>query len=122
MKTLQFLVGKEVDIFNPHDTEEVDGLMASGKILGIQEGWIILANPKTGESDFVVNLAGDHYAKLSVALLWKRMLADRPQKPMLECTRARAAQDFENGYAESIAYHKRRKAGAARDADLRHAA
>src|SRR5579859_6425668 len=27
MKGLEFLVGKEVDIFNPHDTEEVDGLM-----------------------------------------------------------------------------------------------
>ena len=38
MKALQFLVGKEVDIFNPHDTEEVDGLMASGRILGINEG------------------------------------------------------------------------------------
>ena len=29
MKGLEFLVGKEVDIFNPNDTEEVDGLMAS---------------------------------------------------------------------------------------------
>lgn len=61
--------------------------------------------------------------KLSLTLLWKRMLAERPQKPMLDCTRARAAQDFEKGYAESVAYHKRRKAEAARDADaLRHAA
>ena len=46
MKALQFLVGKEVDIFNPHDTEEVDGLMASGRILGINEGWLVLANPE----------------------------------------------------------------------------
>jgi hypothetical protein len=61
--------------------------------------------------------------RLSLTLLWKRMLADRPQKPMLECTRARAAQDFEKGYAESVAFHKRRKADAARDAELyRHAA
>lgn len=45
---------------------------------------------------------------LSVAELWKRMLAGRPRKPMLECSRARAAQDFEQGYADSVAYHKRR--------------
>ena len=57
MKSLEFLVGKEVDIFNPHDTEEVDGLMASGRILHIHEGWIVLANPKSGEPDFAVNLA-----------------------------------------------------------------
>ena len=57
MKALQFLVGKEVDIFNPHDTEEVDGLMASGRILRIADGgWLVLANPKTGEPDFAVNL------------------------------------------------------------------
>lgn len=56
MDTLGFLVGKEVDIFNPHDTEEVDGLMASGKILAIKDGWLILANPKTGEADFAVNM------------------------------------------------------------------
>jgi hypothetical protein len=57
MKGLEFLVGKEVDIFNPHDTEEVDGLMASGRILRIVEpGWLVLANPKTGEPDFAVNL------------------------------------------------------------------
>lgn len=60
--------------------------------------------------------------RLPLTALWKRMLAERPQKPMLECTRARAAQDFEKGYAESIAYHKR-KGGTARNADpLRHAA
>ena len=64
MKSLQFLVGKEVDIFNPNDTEEVDGLMASGKILGIQEGWIVLANPKTGDPDFVVNL--EHVGMIAV--------------------------------------------------------
>jgi hypothetical protein len=60
MKGLEFLVGKEVDIFNPHDTEEVDGLMASGRILGIVtdgNGWLVLANPKTGEPDFAVNLS-----------------------------------------------------------------
>ncbi len=57
MKALQFLVGKEVDIFNPHDTEEVDGLMASGKILRIEEGWMVLANPKTGEPDFAINVS-----------------------------------------------------------------
>ncbi len=57
MKGLEFLVGKEVDIFNPHDTEEVDGLMASGRILRIIDGWLVLANPKTGDPDFAVALA-----------------------------------------------------------------
>ena len=61
MKGLEFLVGKEVDIFNPHDTEEVDGLMASGRIIRIvgdsSGSWLVLANPKTGEPDFAVNLA-----------------------------------------------------------------
>jgi hypothetical protein len=63
MKGLEFLVGKEVDIFNPNDTEEVDGLMASGRILRIVaegpegNGWLVLANPKTGDPDFAVNLA-----------------------------------------------------------------
>jgi hypothetical protein len=63
MKGLEFLVGKEVDIFNPHDTEEVDGLMASGRILRIVAngdsgpGWLVLANPKTGEPDFAVNMS-----------------------------------------------------------------
>jgi hypothetical protein len=56
MKALQFLVGKEVDIFNPTDTEEVDGLMASGRIAAIEEDWLILSNPKTNEPDFAVNL------------------------------------------------------------------
>lgn len=64
MKSLQFLVGKEVDIFNPHDTEEVDGLMASGRIIGINEGWLVLANPKTGEPDFAVNL--EHVGMIAV--------------------------------------------------------
>ena len=60
---------------------------------------------------------------LSLALLWKRMLADRPRKAMLDCARARAAQDFERGYAESVEHHKRRRPDVARDAeDLRHAA
>jgi hypothetical protein len=56
MKALEFLVGKDVDIFNPNDTEENDGFMASGRILSIVDGWVILANPKTGDPDFVVNL------------------------------------------------------------------
>jgi hypothetical protein len=61
--------------------------------------------------------------QLSLTLLWKRMLAERPKKPMLECVRARAAQDFEKGYAESVAHHKRRTGEAARDGEpLRHAA
>jgi hypothetical protein len=55
--SLQFLVGKEVDIFNPNDTEEVDGLMASGKIVEIRDHWLILAHPRTGESDFAINLS-----------------------------------------------------------------
>ena len=57
MTALEFLVGKEVDIFNPRDTEEVDGLMASGRIVRIEGGWLILANPRSGEPDFAVNLA-----------------------------------------------------------------
>jgi hypothetical protein len=61
--------------------------------------------------------------KLSLTLLWKRMLADRPKKPMLECARARAAQDFEKGYADSVAYHRRRKTESAREKEIfRHAA
>ena len=68
MKSLQFLVGKEVDIFNPNDTEEVDGLMASGKIVGIQEGWVILANPKSGDPSVVADAyfqQGDAYERLN---------------------------------------------------------
>jgi hypothetical protein len=57
MKALAFLVGKEVDIFNPQDTEAVDGLMASGRVLSITDGWLVLANPKSGEADFAVNLS-----------------------------------------------------------------
>jgi hypothetical protein len=72
MKALEFLVGKEVDIFNPRDTEEVDGLMASGKIIAISEGWLILANPKTGDADFAVNL--QHVG----------MIAVRDVAPMME--------------------------------------
>ena len=61
--------------------------------------------------------------RLSLTLLWKRMLAERPKKPMLECTRARAAQDFEKGYADSVIYHKRRRTESARDKEIfRHAA
>jgi len=54
--------------------------------------------------------------RLSLAELWKRMLVERPRKPMLECSRARAAQDFEQGYADSVAHHKRRTAAAAAEA------
>jgi hypothetical protein len=61
--------------------------------------------------------------ELSLAELWKRMLAERPKKAMLECVRSRAAQDFERGYAESMAHHKRRTASAVREPeDLRQAA
>jgi hypothetical protein len=72
MHALEFLVGKEVDIFNPNDTEEVDGLMASGRILRVNDGWLVLANPKTGEPDFAVNLA--HVG----------MIAVRDVAPMME--------------------------------------
>ena len=57
MNALEVLVGKDVDIFNPHDTEETDGFMASGRILRIQDGWVVLANPRSGDADFAVNLA-----------------------------------------------------------------
>lgn len=72
MHALEFLVGKEVDIFNPNDTEDVDGLMASGKIAAIREGWLVLSNPKTGDPDFAVNLA--HVG----------MIAVREVAPMME--------------------------------------
>ncbi len=71
-KALTFLVGKEVDIFNPNDTEEVDGLMASGRILGIEDGWLILANPKSGDPDFAVHLQ------------YVGMIAVREVQPMME--------------------------------------
>lgn len=45
--------------------------------------------------------------ELSVGQLWKRMLAERPTKPMRECSRSSAAHDFERAYAESVARHKR---------------
>jgi hypothetical protein len=51
-----------------------------------------------------VHVAAPH---LSVGDLWKRMLAERPQRPMRECTRGAAARDFERGYAESVERHKR---------------
>lgn len=38
--------------------------------------------------------------------LWKKMLAERPKQAMRPCDRAHAARDFEQGYAESVAYHK----------------
>lgn len=44
---------------------------------------------------------------LSLTELWKKMLAERPRKNMVACNSARAAQDFERGYAESVAYHKK---------------
>lgn len=43
----------------------------------------------------------------SVAALWQRMKTERPVKPMRDCSRASAAQDFERGYAESVARHRR---------------
>ena len=57
MSTLQFFVGKEVDVFNPSDTEAVDGLMASGRVHSIADGWLVLAHPKTGEPDFAIQLS-----------------------------------------------------------------
>ena len=44
--------------------------------------------------------------QLTLGELWKKMLAERPTKPMRACDRGHAAQDFERGYAESMAYHK----------------
>jgi len=72
MSPLEFLVGKDVDIFNPHDTEETDGFMASGRILSIQDGWVVLANPKTDDPDFAVNLR--HIG----------MIAVRQEAPLME--------------------------------------
>jgi hypothetical protein len=43
----------------------------------------------------------------SVAGLWQRMRTERPVKPMRECSHATAARDFERGYAESVARHRR---------------
>jgi hypothetical protein len=43
----------------------------------------------------------------SVAELWQRMKVERPVKPMRECSRAAASKDFERGYAESVARHRR---------------
>lgn len=45
--------------------------------------------------------------QLTLRELWTRMRAERPAKPMVECSRATAAMDFERGYAESVARHKR---------------
>ena len=44
--------------------------------------------------------------------LWKRMRSERPQRAMRPCSRAEAARDFELGYAESVAFHRRRRAEA----------
>lgn len=44
--------------------------------------------------------------QLSLSDLWKKLLVERPKKPMRPCDRAHAASDFERGYAESVAYHK----------------
>ncbi len=46
--------------------------------------------------------------ELSLAELWKRMLAERPERAMRECSRSAAASDFERGYAESVAHHRQR--------------
>ena len=56
MDALQFFVGKEVDVFNPNDTEAVDGLMASGRVHSVSDGWLVLAHPKTGDPDFAIQL------------------------------------------------------------------
>ena len=42
---------------------------------------------------------------LGLGDLWKKTLADRPKKAMRPCDRAHAARDFEQGYADSVAYH-----------------
>ena len=49
-----------------------------------------------------------HVAEPTLGLgdLWRKMLAERAKKAMRPCDRAHAAQDFERGYAESVAYHK----------------
>ncbi len=47
--------------------------------------------------------------ELSLTDLWKKMLAERPRKNMIACSATRAAQDFERGYAESVAYHKQQE-------------
>jgi hypothetical protein len=60
--------------------------------------------------------------ELSVGELWKRMLAERPQRPMHECSRGAAARDFERGYAESIARHKRGAAPEAPPEDVEQVA
>ena len=44
--------------------------------------------------------------QLSLTDLWKKLLHERPKQSMLPCDRGHAAQDFERGYAESVAYHK----------------
>lgn len=72
MKALEFLVGKEVDIFNPNDTEEVDGLMATGRILQIQDGWMVLAGPRNDDPSLAVNL---HHVG---------MIAVREEAPQME--------------------------------------
>lgn len=48
--------------------------------------------------------------ELTPAQVWQKMRAERPRKPMHPCARAQAAQDFERGYAEAIAYHKKQHA------------
>ena len=44
--------------------------------------------------------------QLSVSDLWKKMLAERPNKTMRTCSASKAARDFERGYAQSVAYHR----------------
>jgi len=69
-----------------------------------------LANFTTLEPMDVEVPEGSHYVAApgySVAELWQRMKAERPVKPMRECSRAAAAKDFERGYAESVARHRR---------------
>lgn len=50
--------------------------------------------------------------QLSLTELWARMLAERPRKSMRACSAACAAQDFERGYADSVAHHRRHAAPA----------
>ena len=77
-------------------TRYTDGTLATYTTLeplelDLPEGSVHVAAPKT-----------------PLAELWKRMLAERPKKSSRECSRSGAARDFERGYAESVAHHKRK--------------
>src|SRR5262249_14378204 len=47
--------GPRADLLFKSAREEVDGRMASGRILRISEGWLVLANPKSGGPNFAIN-------------------------------------------------------------------